>query len=122
MGREANLSAGARQAQLERLIGPTKGFGARDETGCPKCGGSSAEAVKLGPPNGAPPLVKRWCSGKDFLKTQNRQPGQGGCEFAGEHLHVVCPTCHYGWLEHCKDWVDDEVPLPSMDPSPIAGA
>lgn len=86
MGREEEANRVARQAELERAIGPIRAFESVKE--CQKCG------LDTGHPN----FARAWCVGQSLLS-----PSREGCQQVGDHLHVVCPRCRYGWLEHCKD-------------------
>lgn len=95
MGREADVNMKQQLAEVERLMGPVRDFAHYAELGCPKCG-TKSEA-----------FVKRWCSGKSLMN-----PSREGCQFeVGEHLHVMCSFCHYGWLERTKDMA----PMPDQD-------
>jgi hypothetical protein len=90
MGREERENRAGRQAELERTMGPTREFGV------------TAECDKCGLPIDHPQFAKIFCIGKSILR-----PSDEGCQQFGEHLHVICPRCKYGWLEHCKDHVDE---------------
>jgi len=94
MGREEEANRQARQAELERALGPIRAFE------------SVAECQKCALPTDHPNFSRRWCMGQSLLA-----PSREGCQQVGEHLHVICPRCHYGWLEHCKDHVDEDAPI-----------
>jgi hypothetical protein len=83
MGRDHrinDLELQRRIADFERKIGGIKPHKVYEESGCPMCGGS-----KFG---------CRYCTGRDALDSDPHQ-----CPIESEHLHVVCGTCQYGWLE-----------------------
>ena len=88
--RRTAIDATIEAAQIERLMGPTKPFQARDELGCEKC---SAPVQAF---------LKRWCHGPNRLAPV---ADPKACRTDGEHLHVFCQACGYGWIEHCRDYV-----------------
>ena len=89
MGRESRQSDAAEQAQFERLVGAVRDHGKHDDA-CPKC---SAPGMAR---------AKRWCTGRNLL-----DPKPDGCKLVGEHLHVLCQACGYGWFERTRDYVPD---------------
>lgn len=94
MGHEQRMADAMKRAELERMVGDIKDFKHYDETGCPKC-----QTPKEG-------FVRRWCQGRNALAPPRPvNSSEAGCLFnvVGEHLHVMCQGCHYGWLERTAD-------------------
>lgn len=95
MGRESEAAKNARTAavaEYERTVGPTLKFRSRSE--CPKC-----EVPE-------PHLHRKFCAGtnpNDPPDVRKRWAERGGCPVEGEHLHVLCPRCGYGWHEYVAD-------------------
>ena len=95
MVNEARASKDARVAavaEYERTIGPTRRW--NEVTECPKCEvprqhfGMKYCAGMNG--NDPPDVRKAWVE-------------KGGCPMDGEHVHVMCPRCNFGWHEFCAD-------------------
>lgn len=89
MGREANLAAAQRahmMARVEEAMGPCRPFGQVEE--CPKCGLPREH------------MLYQWCIGDTSLTESDC-----ALRVMGNHMHVGCPRCKYGWLERPKDYV-----------------
>lgn len=56
---------------------------------CPKCG--------------CPNQMMLFCNTGDRLAPGVPRLGMGGCEIEGEHLHLLCQSCQYPWIERCWD-------------------
>jgi predicted nucleic-acid-binding Zn-ribbon protein len=95
MGREADAARNSRVANVaeyERTVGPTLKWRERDE--CPKCGSPPAR------------FTAAYCAGMgaDWPAARRKEWLEGnGCPTDGEHLHIACATCGYGWHEFTKD-------------------
>ncbi len=97
MGREERINDVIEQAELERLVGPVRPFGATSE--CDKCGLERQH------------FALAFCQGTSLSNRGDQ------CKVFGEHLHVMCPRCHYGWHERCRDYVDETAALTSAEGS-----
>lgn len=82
--RENELDRRRMIADFERMVGGIKPHQVYLSTGCPMCGEHSFGCA--------------YCSGKQPLDPEADRK----CPLEGEHLHVVCGTCHYGWIERTK--------------------
>jgi hypothetical protein len=83
MGQEQRINHAEMQraiANFERRIGGVKPHKVYFD-GCPMCGMEK--------------FAVRYCEGKDMMDPDPKQ-----CPIIGQHLHVVCGTCQYSWLEH----------------------
>jgi hypothetical protein len=71
-------------AEFERHVGGIKAHQVYLADGCPMCGEHAFGCA--------------YCAGVDELDPDKRNK----CPIEGEHLHVICGTCKYGWLERTK--------------------
>lgn len=93
MGREERVNEAMRAAELERVMGPTRPFRHYDESGCPKCGQVEIKDAS------ASAFRRMFCTGANRLSVETPK-----CPYDGEHLHVGCNRCGYGWTERCADY------------------
>lgn len=95
MGREAKDARNARVANVaeyERTVGPTLRF--RERTECPKCG-NPRSVIR---PSYCAGIGVDWDEAKRKLWQE-----RNGCPVEGEHLHMDCQVCGYGWNEYVAD-------------------
>ena len=91
MGHEQRINGLEQQrriANFERKIGGVKPHKVYFTDGCPMCGLDK--------------FAVRYCEGKDMM-----DPDPNQCPIIGQHLHVVCGTCNYSWLEQTLEQSKD---------------
>ncbi len=99
MGQEQRMNQMEQQrriANFERKIGGVKPHKVYFESGCPMCGLDK--------------FAVRYCEGKDMM-----DPDPNQCPIVGQHLHVVCGTCQYAWLEQTLERSKDAPGEPGGD-------
>jgi hypothetical protein len=99
MGHEQRMNSLEQQrriANFERKIGGVKPHKVYFESGCPMCGLDK--------------FAVRYCEGKDMM-----DPDPNQCPIIGQHLHVVCGTCAYSWLEQTLEQSKETSETPKTD-------
>lgn len=98
MGKEARareMLNTVRMAAIERAMGPVRPHPTEPRL-CEKCGlsetGPDGEHLDA--------FLLAFCLGPDS-ECPLDQPGQ--------HLHVRCKRCDYGWMERCADYIEPAV-------------